>query len=67
MGKGVASPTEDDDVFVYLATTYASNHKTITNGKNCNKSGLFDNGIINAAKLFSMPGKITLIQSILVQ
>jgi len=65
-GKGVPSPTEDDDVFAYLATTYASNHKTMTNGNNCNSSAVFDNGIINGAKWSNTVGEMILIQNSLV-
>jgi len=44
--KEHASP--DDDVFQHLATVYATNHATMSNGKPCKgaREG-FPNGIIN--------------------
>lgn len=49
----------DDDVFRHLATVYATNHATMSEGKPCpnNKREGFPNGIINGAKWYAVTGK----------
>lgn len=48
----------DDDVFRHLATVYATNHATMSEGKPCpnNKREGFPNGIINGAKWYAVTG-----------
>lgn len=49
------SPTPDDAMFKYLATTYAQNHPTMRTGDNCNET--FTNGITNGAYWYELNGK----------
>lgn len=49
------SPTPDDAMFKYLATTYAQNHPTMRTGNNCNET--FQNGITNGAYWYELNGE----------
>lgn len=51
---GRYSATPDDQIFRHLATTYATNHKTMSKGDECNDQ--FQGGITNGAYWYDVPG-----------
>ncbi|XP_067932330.1 carboxypeptidase D-like [Watersipora subatra] len=52
---GVYSPSPDDAMFKQLASTYASNHKTMSDGHLCDGDD-FKDGITNGADWYDVPG-----------
>ncbi|XP_044755146.1 carboxypeptidase D-like [Coccinella septempunctata] len=56
--KRLPSLTPDNDVFEYLASTYAQNHPTMKNGlcEDGRNPRLFENGITNGASWYSFAG-----------
>lgn len=51
---GGYSATPDDQIFRHLASTYATNHKTMSKGDACNDN--FEGGITNGAFWYDVPG-----------
>lgn len=51
----IDSSTADEEVFVHLATTYASNHPDMKEGTK-HGNNVFHNGISNGAKWFRLTG-----------
>ncbi|XP_040583270.1 carboxypeptidase D isoform X1 [Lepeophtheirus salmonis] len=51
---GLYSASPDDDVFVFISRTYASNHKFMSRGNLCGDN--FTNGITNGAQWYDVPG-----------
>lgn len=49
------SPSPDDPIFKYLATTYSENHPVMKNGHECNET--FPGGITNGAFWYELNGK----------
>jgi len=53
--QGFYASAPDDQMFKYLATVYASNHKTMSRGNICNGDN-FPGGITNGAHWYDVPG-----------
>lgn len=56
--KTIRNPTEEDDVFKYLSSTYATAHKSMYQGKPCPSYLMesFQDGITNGADWYSVTG-----------
>lgn len=62
--QGHYSKAEDDKLFRYLASVYSQNHPGMKTGvPNCDDSPdeTFENGIINGAQWYDVPGKLLLL------
>ena len=54
--NGVYSAAPDDEMFVFLARTYADNHKTMATNVKCSSYDDFPGGIINGAQWYDIKG-----------